>query len=223
MSKTTLQVLPAFTEAECSAGVLKYAGKSAWACIGMGLFFLKGHSLHRRAEGRQKRNCPDSGQLTLADAAAPNEGFKLWLERTFQETPFGVSKTTAFCYMNAARKLGLTVESTEADLEALQARDALAGRRLSALYRLSGGELEPGQEPAASPKEKPGQMWFDFYDQMDGYFEDEGDALKQLTQLPLESLKNMQARMEKGLGHVKEAVAAASAAAARDKRTTAIQ
>jgi hypothetical protein len=138
-----LEVIP-FTREDCAAGVLRFAAKGIYAAIGMGLYFLKAHALYARPAGRPKSTSDENRvkftqlpEFTEGDEEKVSTGFDQFLREVFQETPHSaLSRKTVFNYMQAARRMGLTVDSTDADVEALEASNALAGKKVSSLYAL---------------------------------------------------------------------------------------
>ncbi len=194
--KTEAETHLGFTMESCAEGVCRHLAKEAWARIGMGLYFLKAQTIlvleaSDRGQGRKSIETV-SIDLSLAAAATPPPGFVQFLNGVFETKQWAaVTSRTAYNYMNAARKLGLTHESTDEDIEALKAANAIGDRRMKDLYRLgdltdlSAEEQEKKRLNPGSKDEVLQQQWFAFTDQMALYTAKQSKHLKFLARMPL--------------------------------------
>ncbi len=82
-----------------------------------------------------KTNAAKNETDTVSD---PISGFGKWVAETFAE----INERTARRYMNAARNMKLSADSTLEDVHALRAANALGDRRLTDLYLPPRGEEE---------------------------------------------------------------------------------
>jgi hypothetical protein len=176
----------------------------------MGLYFLKAHALYKRPPGRPKGNCASVAQLNDATVAqftekdekeAP-EGFDQFLRETFQDTPYGtISRRSAFNYMQAARRLGLTVDSTDEDVERLAQSNALEGKKLSALYALPPADNAKREEKpeGLTPESEAHQLWLPFMDEIVSLFSEGSHYEEALYQMPMRAFEDMERRLRTAL------------------------
>lgn len=189
---------------ECAEGALRHARKSLLGLIGMGLYFLKAQELFASPGGRPKTRATVA-RVSALDENAASEGFAQWLSESFAESPAQVSLRTAYNYMRAAMRMGLTADSTEADLAALEASGALAGVTTKQLYA-------PDSKPAAPPappaeQQQPEQLFFNFEAALHDFVEPESIFLRTLPALPVEKLTAYEATLQTALEAVREAKA----------------
>lgn len=107
-----------------------YLNKAVYKVVAIGLYLLKGEmnflltaqvcKVHTKS---RKRN--DKGQLQA------QEGFTSWLEKAHPD----ITQNTSQRFRNAARRVGLTSDSTLADVEQLRETQALHGKTLTELYK----------------------------------------------------------------------------------------
>lgn len=195
------------TAQECAQGARRYARKSLVGLIGMGLYFLKAHQLFGRSTGRPKaqaKNCATVAQLS--EDAAP-EGFDQWLSEAFEGTGFTISRRTAYNYMRAAVRVGLTPASTDADVHAIEASGALEGKTPAALYAPEKPADGP-PPPPAPPEMKPEQLFLNFEAVVADFVAPESPYLKALGELDEAKLSAYEASLRVALDAVRETLEA---------------
>lgn len=184
------------TAQQCAEGALRHARRSLLGMVGMGLYFIKAQQIFRLPGGRPK-TFP-----TVGNEEEASEGFVQWLAETFADAPFSVSRGSAYNYMRAASRMGLTPDSTEDDLEALEASGALAGKTARELYA---PEAKKSTEPPAPPPDiKPEQVWSEFTSTVAGYFAPQCEAMRALPRLPVPALEGLLASIEAARDNVRE-------------------
>ena len=114
----------------------------AYDLVEIGWIFLQGKAaIEHGMTGKQ--NASKNGHETVSH---PSAGFLKWL---WSAAP-GIEARSAQNYMNAARNLGLSAESSLEDVRALRDADALEGKKLKDVYKAPGND-DGGNKPG-SPK-----------------------------------------------------------------------
>lgn len=99
--------------------------------------------------------------------------------------------------------MGLKPGDGEGELTALQARNALDGRKLADLYKLESG-AEPTPKSAPSPPGGPEQLWLPFAAELSTLFEPESPTRKALYQVPSQELEAMETKLRFALDAIRE-------------------
>ncbi len=196
-----------YTLNDCIQGLINHRTREAYAIIGQGLWLLNALSLHALPVG--ERNQGRKSVATVATDFPPpeNEGFIQWLRENVAgpESPLRLSQRTCYRYMAAARHMGLKAGDGEAELAALEARDALGGRRISDLYKqpaLADAPAPP--KTPAPPPEGPEQMWLPFTTELYTLLEPESKSRLALYKMPAADLDAMEAHLRFGLDAIRE-------------------
>lgn len=189
----------------CAVGAQKYAGKSLLSLIGMGLYMLKAHAITAQPTARKGaalNRCATVAHFGDGDAPA---GFDQWLQETFQEAPVSISRRSAYNYIRAALRLGLTPDSTEADIDALEKSNALAGKSARQLYMPESSAGTERQPEKHHPKMEQGDLLLGWEMQMDDLLTPESPAQRALPLLPLQKLEEMERKIRTALDLITEA------------------
>jgi len=196
MNKNTLTHTPA----DLATGALNHATRSIMGMVGMGLYFLKA-SAHFGAQGRRRDLVQ---RVALSDGEDAPEGFKQWIQETFQAAPFSLSTRTAYNYMRMASRLGLTEASTEDDLAALEKSRALEGKTVRSLTSPA-DEKDPSRPRPADPEIDPAQLLLPFENDLDDLLAPQSHASRALPLLSLPKLEDMERKLRTALDLVTEA------------------
>lgn len=191
----------------CAEGIQRHAVSEHAHKMVQGWFLLHAsthYALPPADRGQGKKSSPTVG----LDLISPdkNPGFDAWIQESL--TGF-ISRSTAFNYMAAARRAGLTLDMTEdAALSAAQA--ALSGvARLSDLYKPETDETKKPGLPPPPPKAPMVQAWLDFGSHADQLSAEESRKQKALFKLSLPELSRLQDQTRRALDVIKAAVDAA--------------
>jgi hypothetical protein len=105
--------------------------------------------------------------------------------------------------MKAAQAMGLKAGDGEDELRALEEADALAGRRISDLYK---SLPAPGESsgPPAPPPGGPEQMWQPFRAELSILFEPESKSRLALYEMPVPELDQLEDQLRFGLDAIRE-------------------
>ncbi len=200
------------------------ARKTKYRTIAVGLWLLKAQQVLKVKPG------PKEFSPTVGENSA-EAGFDAWL--TSAGADLGFSRASGYNWLNAAINAGLTPDSTLEDVEALEKKDALADRKLSAHDLYAPPRLEGASDPDATarvhnerrPESRAQQTWFPFYEQLATYGSEEKEA-ELLHHLPListdptkvVSLQDLETHLENTLAKVREIKAAKEASERTSRR-----
>ena len=126
---------------ECLHAIANFAGASLRGFIGIGVFCHKANAIFN-AQG--KRTDLEPVATVAKGEPAPNEGFVQWIREELTER-FGFSQRTIYNYMNAAKSVGFSAETTEDEILALD----ITGKKATDLYKI--GESTTAKSTAPSP------------------------------------------------------------------------
>lgn len=188
----------------CAQGVKDHAIAEHAHKVVQGWFLLHAaarHALPPAERGQGKKSSPTVGLEITPDAKTP--GFDAWLEDSLKGY---MGRSTAFNYMAAAKRAGLTLAMTEADA-LTAAKTALEGvAKLSDLYKPAAAAL-PGSSPAPGPDKTQAlvQTWLDFGDHLTHLTADESAEQKALFSLPLPKLIELEETTRRALDVIKAA------------------
>lgn len=186
----------------CAEGVKRHAVSEHAHKIIQGWFFLHAAAHHALPAARRGQGRKSTATVALDLPSGPNEGFESWLKQTLE----GFSLRTAYNYLEAARRVGLTLDMTE-DAALAAAQAALSGvARLSDLYKTDEAPKKPGLPSGPAPLE---QMWLDFAEHADQLSADESAEQKALFRLSLPDLKRLQESTRRAMDVIKAALDAA--------------
>lgn len=190
---------------DCLQGLIIHRSKEAYAAIGQGLWLLNACAINALPVSRRGQGRKSSVTVALDSEADQNAGFEQWLAEnvTGPESPLRLSRRTCYNYMTAARNVGLQSGDGEDELAALQARNALAGLKLTDLYKLESG-AEPTPKSAPSPPGGPEQLWLPFTTELSTLFEPESPTRKALYQVPQQELEALETRLRFALDAIRE-------------------
>lgn len=189
----------------CAQGVKDHAVSEHAHKIVQGWFLLHAaaqHALPPSERGQGKKSSPTVGLEITPDAKTP--GFDAWLEGSLKGF---IGRSTAFNYMAAAKRVGLTLSMTEADALAV-ATKALESLKLSELYKPAAAALPPAPPAAPDKTQALVQTWLDFGDHLTHLTADESAEQKALFSLPLNKLTELEETTRRALDVIKAARAA---------------
>ena len=134
-------------------------------------------------------------------ANADNPGFIQWLSESLEGF---VSQRTAYNYMLAAQRAGLTLDMTEP--EALsRAQEALTSvARLSDLYKLPEAKPEnPNPEPPGAPEEQAQQLLLPLMDEISRSFVEGRPEEKALYLAPMATVEELEEKFRTALDMIR--------------------
>jgi len=202
---------------ECLQGIARHRTHEAYAIIGQGLWLLKAAAIHSRPADSRGQGRKSTATIAV-DSAEAKSGFEQWLLDNVSgpECSPKISMRTCYNYMQAAAALGLTADSDEDDLLALQEANALGARRISDLYKpvLEAGAKDP---PRVAPPLDPIDYWDGFKRSLVEQFADESKNVIALYQLPRAEVDLIETQLRAALDTVRQVKADLAAGKSKSK------
>lgn len=197
---------------ECLDGIIRHRRKEAYAILGQGMWLMNACNQHALPVGRPAKQ-GNSATVALFPTEE-NAGFEQWLQENVSgpETGLQISRRTCYNYMKAAQAMGLKAGDGEEDLRALEEADAMAGKRISDLYKPALPEGGGGGGPPAPPPGGPEQMWLPFRAELSILFEPDSQSRMALHAMPLPDLEGLEDQLRFGLDAIREIKAAKATA-----------
>lgn len=204
---SSVSIIPQMTPEECAVRIRSLAISEHAQKLVQGLYLMHASMAFSKPAGRKGKITATVAVIYANADSDGNPGFDEWLAGSLNGL---ISKRTAYNYMTAAQRAGLTLEMTES--QALEAANAALEKvaKLSDLYKLDAGgdgDGDGAKEPLTGDAPLV-QTWLEFGATMEQLTAEESREVKALYKLDFEDLKKLQARTRRALDVIKAAAEA---------------